>query len=142
MKQIKVEIEMKIDDLQLKEPYAIFGYDENGNSVAEKILLPEDHEIRDKQYNFVKDCINSFKKQINELEDKIDEFSKKYPEYPSNSQNVPNNYFLILKEDELEAKWVHYKSEECGKIGTWSHPSFEAWEDFRELLIGKLAGKK
>lgn len=72
---------------------------------------------------------------------KIDEFRKKYPEYPSNSQNVPDNYFLISKGDELKAKWVHLNSEECGKIGTWSHPSLEAWEGFRELLEKKLSNK-
>lgn len=128
-------------DTEFLEPYAIYGYDEHGNSVAEKVLLPDDDEFREKQYNYVNDSINLCKKQINELEEKIDEFRKKYPEYPSNSQNVPGNYFLISKGDELEAKWVHLHSEECGKIGTWSHPSFEAWEGFRELLEKKLSNK-
>lgn len=142
MKEIEVEIEMKVECLELKDTDTIYRNDLNGKPVVEKILIIGDEKFREKQYNFVKNSINTLKEQILKLESEIDELSKKYPKYPSNSQNVPDNYFLISRDDELEAEWVHLDSGECSKIGTWSHPSIKAWEEFRELLIEKLEGRK
>jgi len=96
----------------------------------------KDEQIREKQYNRVQNSINLYKKQIDILQDKIIKIRKKYPEYPSHYENVPDNYVLISKGDDLEAKWVHLY-DECGEIGTWNHPSLKAWQRFREILLNK-----
>lgn len=82
------------------------------------------------------DKLRDLQIEIDILQDKIIKTIRKYPEYPSHYKNVPDNYVLISKGDDLEAKWVHLY-DECGEIGTWNHPSLKAWQRFREILLNK-----
>lgn len=112
---------------------------ENLNEVDVKLLKEEKLQSK---YNHVFAKVILCKEKIKKLENKIDKLRKNYPQFPSDYDDIPDNYVLISRDNEREAKWVNVYSEKVNKIGTWIHPSLEAWEGFNEMLEENFSNKK